>query len=66
MLDGSFEPVETITYNAFIITKNYHERNIIRAFKLRNKIPFAIEAAKSSNICNVRQKDIENEKECNS
>ena len=43
MLDGSFEPVETIVYNAFIITKGYHERSIIRAFKLKNIIPLAIE-----------------------
>ena len=34
LADGSFEPVNAIVYNTYIITNEYHERNIIRAFKL--------------------------------
>lgn len=38
MADGSFEPADALIYNAYIITKDYHEKYIIRAFKLKNKI----------------------------
>ena len=34
MADGSFEPANAIVYNTYIISKTYHERNVIRAFKL--------------------------------
>ena len=34
LADGSFEPVNSLVYNAYIITKNFHKRYIIRAFKL--------------------------------